>query len=802
MALNFPSSPTVGQVYTDSVSGFSYEWDGTVWKSYSASSSSNIKIIDDISGSFNGSTTTFPLRTNGISVTPASAQSLIINLGGVVQDPSDDYSISSSNIVFSTAPEAGLTFSGVSLGPAVPINTIPNGTVTDGSLTVSGILSASNSLYVNGDARVTGILTVGNSSLTLNGNTNTINGVSINSGFVTATGINASGIVTASAFYVGGTPFSSGIGIQSAGTTIGTGITTLNFVGAANTFSVSGSTATITITGNSAPVTKISNATFNPVAFSTATININTSTSVGYAITGLSPFQVITFDLASIGGTLTSPAVQCGAAGTVSGTISFTAAGVAYTSGASQTIKFISGGDIVTKNWDVIIEENPLDATTALGWDASADTYAYYTYGTSTQIIGLGATTRDYKNLDVQSRMRRCVINNSGVVQYYLDADDSTKRSGDWLRIVERQGINADYTGIHTEAAHPGLRMGVSNWSAGTYTLGQRVIHNNSLWECVVASTTATPAAGSVASDLSGTAGMVMVEIPAFSVRHTKSGNVHTFQVGLGTAVSGTGYEVHPAFIKSDGSYRSYIYMGAYQGTGGTTSGALSSVSGVSNVVNATRATFRTAASGRGTGWHQLSYYENAAAYLLMVTEFDSVNIQRRLGNGAQDGSVYVVNTGLSNGQGNKSQNNYTVGGANTNYISYRGLENIYGRAWQWADGFNAGTTSTYLNKNWTTWADDTSTNYTLVGTVASGSSSYQTDFLNISNVLLPSAASGGSATTFIADGLWTSTGWRVAFVSGNTDLGSLVGPFCLNLSGASSVAAATVGGRLSWAPV
>lgn len=35
MALNFPSSPTVGQTYRDTTSGFSYQWDGTVWKSYS-----------------------------------------------------------------------------------------------------------------------------------------------------------------------------------------------------------------------------------------------------------------------------------------------------------------------------------------------------------------------------------------------------------------------------------------------------------------------------------------------------------------------------------------------------------------------------------------------------------------------------------------------------------------------------------------------------------------------------------------------------------------------------------------------
>lgn len=121
MALNFPNSPLVGDIYSDSVSGFSYEWNGTVWISFSPASTSNIRIIDDISGSFNGVTQSFALTTNAIVINPLNAQSLRINLGGVIQDPTDDYSISASNIIFSTAPESGLSFSGISLGPAVPV---------------------------------------------------------------------------------------------------------------------------------------------------------------------------------------------------------------------------------------------------------------------------------------------------------------------------------------------------------------------------------------------------------------------------------------------------------------------------------------------------------------------------------------------------------------------------------------------------------------------------------------------------------------------------------------------------------
>ena len=105
MALNFPSSPTIGQVYTDATSGFSYEWNGTVWRSYSPSSSSQIKVIDDISGSFNGVTQSFPLTTSGFALSVVNNASLRISLGGVIQSPGTDYSVSGTNIVFTTAPE-------------------------------------------------------------------------------------------------------------------------------------------------------------------------------------------------------------------------------------------------------------------------------------------------------------------------------------------------------------------------------------------------------------------------------------------------------------------------------------------------------------------------------------------------------------------------------------------------------------------------------------------------------------------------------------------------------------------------
>jgi len=79
--------------------------------------------------------------------------------------------------------------------------------------------------------------------------------------------VNVSGAVTATSFYGDGSSLSniiSGVGIQSAGSIIGTGVTTLNFVGAGNTFTINGSTVDISISGGGASVSISTEAPSNP----------------------------------------------------------------------------------------------------------------------------------------------------------------------------------------------------------------------------------------------------------------------------------------------------------------------------------------------------------------------------------------------------------------------------------------------------------------------------------------------------------------------------------------------------------
>ena len=80
--------------------------------------------VDDISSSFNGSTTAFTLQVSSQNVSPGSSNNIIVSLGGVVQNPSTDYTIAASTITFTTAPASGLSFFGLVLGQQVDIQSV------------------------------------------------------------------------------------------------------------------------------------------------------------------------------------------------------------------------------------------------------------------------------------------------------------------------------------------------------------------------------------------------------------------------------------------------------------------------------------------------------------------------------------------------------------------------------------------------------------------------------------------------------------------------------------------------------
>ena len=350
MALNFPDNPSLNAIYRHSTSGFNYQWNGTVWKSFSDQVLDEIKLLDDISGSFNGNTATFALTSNSSAIIPANAQQLRIVLGGVVQKPATDYTVNASNITFTTAPTSGLTFSGVSFGSAVPINSLEDGTVTpaklstgaptwnaNGDLNVAGILTTGGDLNVAGIATATTVeaTTVNISSLlvgaaatftdlVVNG-TGTFDNISVGGtlSYQDVTSINSTGIITATSGIhvladgidaVGVITAADGIRV-GAGESISAVSGTITYYGDgskltgidATTLKDSGSTVRVQANTSGVVVTGVLTATTLGVSTATAsTLDASTSVTVGSGVT-LSSGNGITLNQGTNGCQITNP---------------------------------------------------------------------------------------------------------------------------------------------------------------------------------------------------------------------------------------------------------------------------------------------------------------------------------------------------------------------------------------------------------------------------------------------------------------------------------------------------------------
>jgi len=90
--------------------------------------------VDDISSGFNGSTTAFTLQVGGSNISPGTANDITVSLGGVIQNPNNDYTIAASTLTFTTAPASGLNFFAVVLGQGIDSDV---GTPSDGSVSTS-----------------------------------------------------------------------------------------------------------------------------------------------------------------------------------------------------------------------------------------------------------------------------------------------------------------------------------------------------------------------------------------------------------------------------------------------------------------------------------------------------------------------------------------------------------------------------------------------------------------------------------------------------------------------------------------
>jgi hypothetical protein len=90
--------------------------------------------MDDISASFDGVETSFPITVGGTAFNPPTAFAMMVSLGNVVLNPGVAFSISGSTIDFTTPPAASTAFFALIFG-----DTLYTGTPSDATVTTSKI---------------------------------------------------------------------------------------------------------------------------------------------------------------------------------------------------------------------------------------------------------------------------------------------------------------------------------------------------------------------------------------------------------------------------------------------------------------------------------------------------------------------------------------------------------------------------------------------------------------------------------------------------------------------------------------
>lgn len=213
--------------------------------------------LDDISSQFNGSTTTFNLTSGGQAFFPGSAFSILVSIGGVIQEPNSSYELNNSQIVFAQPPLASDNFFCVVLGVALGVGVPGDGTVGPDQLSAAAIDTLGATEYRKDGTVVGSAVTVVNyigadNQFSYNQNARSLD--------VTIT---------------------SGVGIQSSGSAVGTGVTQINFVGTGNTFAYNAGTNTVDVSINVAAGGTWSNTTAG--IHTTKIIGVNTTAAIGTA---------------------------------------------------------------------------------------------------------------------------------------------------------------------------------------------------------------------------------------------------------------------------------------------------------------------------------------------------------------------------------------------------------------------------------------------------------------------------------------------------------------------------------------
>lgn len=472
---------------------------------------------------------------------------------------------------------------------------------------------------------------------------------------------------------------------------------------------------------------------------------------------------------------------------------------------ASKTFKWITNiGDAVANNTHMVVFSSPKTGTSTStihkikleygdistewspAWEDIPDLEERYAYGvewdtasSSPDGVRVG-NMQLHRELPVQSKMRRCLLDRDGGVKEYLDNELSwgesyldyavmTEIPEHWYKLYFN---GTKFRKMLSEIPLPGYKH-VDKFYISTYEA--RMYRTDNL--------------------LCSAAGASKLSDP----------NSINFRGGDNTA-------------EWDDTYRSLLGR---------------------PVTNLTRDQFRQAARKRGSGWEMYTYNAHKILFWLFAVEYATLDSQKPFNaqkdaNGFAQGGLGpgptqmtdwtnfnninpLIPCGYTNEFGNGSgEKAYVVknasGGTHATLMAnrYRGIENPFAHIWKYTDGANIQVTTgdAGLSVLWTTddpsnFSDTSYTGYDKKGNICR-TNGYAKKMLLGEDGDIVATEVGGSSSTYWCDYYYAYTSansMQVVLVGGNADYGSIAGLACVNANLAPSAAARYFGSRLCFFP-
>lgn len=472
---------------------------------------------------------------------------------------------------------------------------------------------------------------------------------------------------------------------------------------------------------------------------------------------------------------------------------------------ASKTFKWITNiGDAVADNTHIVVFSSPKTGTSTStihkikleygdlstewvpAWEDIPDLEERYAYGvewdtasSSPDGVRVG-NIQLHRELPIQSKMRRCLLDRDGGVKEYLDNELS------W------GGSYLDYA-VMTEIPE--------HW--------YKLYFNGTKFR------------------------MMLSEIPLPGYKHVDKFYISTYETrmyrtdNLLCSAAGTSKLSDPNSINFRGGDNTAEWDDTYRSLLGCP------------VTNLTRDQFRQAARKRGSGWEMYTYGAHKTLFWLFAVEYATLNSQKSFNaqkdaNGFSQGGLGLGPTQMTdwtnfnntnplipcgytnefgNGSGEKA---YVVknasGGTHATLMAnrYRGIENPFGHIWKYTDGANIQVTTgdAGLSVLWTTddpsnFSDTSYTGYDKKGNICR-TNGYAKKMLLGEDGDIVATEVGGSSSTYWCDYYYAYTSanrMQGVLVGGNGDGGSIAGLACVNANLAPSAAARYFGSRLCFFP-